>query len=652
MRPNIAHHPFVLRNFVSLNCLTLATLLAAVAILLLTGCGMGPRLIPSPAQGAALRGIVHGGQQPVAGSRIYLMAAGTSAYAGPSVSLLATATTDSIGSYVLSDAYGNFSISGDYTCTPGQQVYALAKGGDAGTGTNSGVGLIAVLGNCPLSGTFSGTVPFIEINEVSTVAAAFALAGYAYDSTHISSNGTPQALTGIANAFATASNLADLGTGTALALTPAGNGYPPNTTVNTLANILATCVNSADQSVEVPYSTNCYSLGQAASGGDPSIFHGHEDDVATVAIFIAQKPGANIAALYALSTPQGPFLPALSTQPNDFTLGIQFYGGGIRFPSYLALDASGNVWVANSTSISKFSPVGAALSPSTGFTGGGIDDAEALSIDLSGNVWVSDYSNNDVSELSNSGSPISTAFAFTGDGLNEPFVSAIDLSGNLWFPDFNTTDISLLHSDGTAAAGSGFTGGGVNSPDSIAIDLSGNLWVANHGANSISKFSGSGTAISSSAGYTGGGLDYPYAVAIDGSENVWVVNYSNARLSKFSSSGTAITSSAGYSGGGLSYSSSLSIDGAGNVWTANYLNNSASEFSNSGTPITNSYGYLGGGAVSSPGIIATDSAGNVWTTGNGSFISELVGAAVPVETPIVQALQDGCLGQLPCAVMP
>jgi hypothetical protein len=651
MRPNLAHHPFVLLNFVSLNCLTLATLLAAVAILLLTGCGMGPRLIPSPAQGAALQGIVHGGQQPVAGSRIYLMAAGTSAYAGPSVSLLATATTDSIGSYVLSDAHGNFSISGDYTCTPGQQVYALAKGGDSGTGTNSGVGLIAVLGNCPLSGTFSGTVPFIEINEVSTVAAAFALAGYAYDSTHISSNGTPQALTGIANAFATASNLADLGTGTALALTPAGNGYPPNTTVNTLANILATCVNSADQSVAVPYSTNCYSLGQAASGGDPSIFHGHEDDVATVAIFIAQNPGANVAALYALSTPQGPFLPALTTQPNDFTLGVKFSGGGINYPSCLALDASGNVWVSNTSSISKLSPLGAALSPSTGFTNGGISYAQGLAIDLSGNLWISNYFNNSVSELSNSGSILSTS-AFTGDGLSEPFVPAISPSGSAWFPDFNTTDISLLYSDGTAASGTGFTGGGVNSPDSIAIDPSGNLWIANHGANALSEFSGSGSAISTSAGYTGGGLSYPYSIAIDNSGDVWVVDYSPSRLSKFSSSGTAISPSGGYTGGGLSYASSLSIDGAGNIWTANYTSNSASEFSNAGTPITNAQGYLGGGAIALPSVIATDSAGNVWITGNQTFITELVGAAVPVETPLVQALQDSCLAQLPCPTPP
>jgi hypothetical protein len=62
-------------------------------------------------------------------------------------------------------------------------------------------------------------------------------------------------------------------------------------------------------------------------------------------------------------------------------------------------------------------------------------------------------------------------------------------------------------------------------------------------------------------------------------------------------------------------------------------------------------GFLGAGAFKNPYAIAIDSAGNVWTTGNGSFLSELVGAAVPV-APLVQALEDGCLGLLPCDVGP
>jgi hypothetical protein len=646
MRHYVAHHP--LR---SSQLLWLAASLITLAALSFTGCAVGPRLVPSPAQGVALRGGVHGGQQAVVGSHIYLMAAGRSGYNGASVSLLDsvdTGNSDAVGAYVLSDAGGNFSIDGDYTCTAGQQVYALAKGGDSGGGTNSVIGLMAVIGACPGTGNFAAATPFIEINEVSTVAAAFALAGYAYDSTHISSNGSPQAVTGIANAFATAANLADLGTGTALTLTPAGNGYPPNTTVNTLANILASCINTADQ-VAVPYSASCYSLGLAVSGGDLSVFDGHEFDVATAAIFIAQNPGANVASLYALSTPQLPFSPSLSSQPNDFTLGIYYYGGGLDYPYTVAPDASGNIWCANYYgTLSKFSALGVPISPPGGFTGGGLSgQTKGAAIDLNGNVWVTNYANASISEFTNAGTPISTASGFTGDGLVYPTVPAVDLAGDLWVPG---SAISFFNSSGVAASGSGVTGGGVNAPNSVAIDLSGNLWVANRAGNSLTELSSTGTPISSSTGYTGGGLNSPYSVAIDNSGHIWASNRPANSLSEFSNAGSPISPSGGYTGGGLNEAWSLAIDGAGNVWASNYNADSVSEFSNSGTAISNASGFLGAGAFGYPYAIAVDSAGNIWTTGYGTYISELVGAAAPVETPIVQALRDACIAHRPCLI--
>ena len=46
-----------------------------------------------------------------------------------------------------------------------------------------------------------------------------------------------------------AANLADLATGAALSTTPAGNGTVPQSTINTIANILATCVNSTGSTV-------------------------------------------------------------------------------------------------------------------------------------------------------------------------------------------------------------------------------------------------------------------------------------------------------------------------------------------------------------------------------------------------------------------
>src|SRR5579864_4090637 len=107
-------------------CLFLASLLPLV----LTGCAIGPAGAPTADTGLAIQGMVRGGQQAIVGAHVYLMAANTTGNAGPgiaasssnaSASLLVAATTghsDSVGAYVLTDANGNFSITGDYSCTP------------------------------------------------------------------------------------------------------------------------------------------------------------------------------------------------------------------------------------------------------------------------------------------------------------------------------------------------------------------------------------------------------------------------------------------------------------------------------------------------------------------------------------------------------
>jgi len=169
------------------------------------------------------------GNTPLSGAHVYLLAANTNGYGNASVSLLNSALTgasDGLGGYVTTAADGGFTISGMYQCTPNTQVYTYALGGNAGSGDNAASGLLAILGNCPQSGSFTINPPF-TMNEVTTVAAAYVMAGFANDATHVSSSGTPLAQTGIANAFANAVNLAENTTGAVLTTTQAGNGAVP-----------------------------------------------------------------------------------------------------------------------------------------------------------------------------------------------------------------------------------------------------------------------------------------------------------------------------------------------------------------------------------------------------------------------------------------
>jgi hypothetical protein len=262
------------------------------------------------------QGVVNGGQsRAVVGARIYVLQVNSSAYGNSSVSLLNSATghpADSIGYYVESGEYGGFSIAGDYTCTAGHQVYLYARGGNSGgDGPNAAIGLMALLGACPETGNFNTAAPFIFVNEVTTVAAAYAMAGIATDATHVVASALPE--TGIANA----AGLASITTGFANTSLPSQPEMKvPQTKIHTLANILSACVNSNS-----PTSTGCTTLftnarSNGASGTTP-------EDTATAAINIARNPQANVSVLYGLQPRlSAPFLPHLESAPPDFKLSL------------------------------------------------------------------------------------------------------------------------------------------------------------------------------------------------------------------------------------------------------------------------------------------------------------------------------------------
>ena len=206
-----------------------ASLLSIVAAGCATGSGTSGTSTAVPAVGG-VHGTLYGGQQPVVGAQVYLYAAGSGSNGAASRSMLAAP------GYVVTGPGGLFNITGLYTCQPGDQVYVLALGGDAGGGPNSAIALMAALGPC--SALNPNT--FITVNEVTTVAAVYALAPYMTGPTNV---GAANA-NALAAAFASSHNMVDTTTGLAPATTLVGNGIVPQAAVNSLANSLAACINS------------------------------------------------------------------------------------------------------------------------------------------------------------------------------------------------------------------------------------------------------------------------------------------------------------------------------------------------------------------------------------------------------------------------
>lgn len=626
------------------------TIVLATCVLLVSGCSGVPGTSPtqtagSSVPGAALNGMVHGGQQPIVGAHVYLYAANTTGYGNQAVSLLGNkggTVADGSGNYYFpTGPNGTFGITGDFSCpSAGSQVYLYAVGGDPGLGdgTNAAIGLMAGLGTC---GALS-SAPYVVINEISTIATAYSIAGFAVDSTHVSSSSSPLATaTDVPNAFSTITNLESLGRGVALPTTPNGNGVVPQATIDTLADILGACVNSAG-----PSSTPCTTLFASAKNGNSQPV-----ETATAAINIAHNPGANTATLYGLLPTDLPFQPTLLFQPNDFTIAITYTGGGLDgtglAPQGVAIDAGGNVWVPNFTasSLSEFNSNGV---PKTGspFSAAGLDNPTSVAIDLYGSAWVANYNGNDLSEFNAQGQKISGPPGFVGGGLNEPYGIAIDSVGNAWAANFGGNSLSEFESNASGglalSSSTGFGSDVLGEPAGIAADINGNVWTANYGeagspiAEAVpSSLPGQPPTVTL---FKGGGLNSPYGIAIDGAGHVWAANRGGAgSVSEFSSTGTAISGTGGFSGGGLDNPYGIAIDGAGNVWAANNGgdSDSISEIGSNGTAISGANGFVNVGMFSPYGI-AVDGSGNVWVASHDdvSPLTEFVGVATPVVTPI------------------
>jgi streptogramin lyase len=506
-----------------------------------------------------------------------------------------------------------------------------------------------VLGSCATAENDAATVTVV-MNEVTTIAASYAMSGFATDATDVSSSNTLLAKTGIANAFLNASNLADNTTGSALTTPIGGSGHVPRSAINSLANILAACNESGSLG-----STNCSTLFSTATS-DGTVSGTLPSDVATAAINIAHYPSANVTTLDGLMpTPSSPFPYGGSL--SNFTLAIEF---GTPNPiaantppvQGIAIDGSGNVWLSGyynsylaNTLVTELSSTGAFLSPSGGYGGAGLAYPEGIAIDTLGNVWIGDSGNNQIVEMVPTGSTV-TASACSGGGLNSPFGVAIDSSGYIWAANNGTDSVSEFDSSCNVKTPSAT---GDSDPS-----LTGAIGIAAENSNGVVQVtasthlntvtpSGGVTPISITSG-TGGGL---FADAVDNSSNVWIVNANDNSVTKILG-----TSTSNFTGGGLSYPHGVAIDGAGNAWIASeggafplYGSGVVTEFSNTGSLLSGSSGFVGTYAFAGPTQIAVDGSGDVWVVGQ--TIQEMIGAAAPVVTPLAFGAAAGTLGTRP-----
>lgn len=617
---------------------------------LVSGCGIDA-IDHTPIGTQTLHGLVHGGQQPVSGATIQLYTVGNATGSAGNGSMATPMLTRAVSS----QGDGTFDLTGAYTCgqsykgdsigSPSDQVYIVASDGDPGltpAANNPALVLVAALGDCANLSTLS----YVEINEITTAAAAWALAPFAASYTHIGASTSN--VSGIENAFLDAALLADVTTGQPATL--ASNLTVESAKLITLANALGSCVNSKGDSV------GCSPLFMAATPTGSLVA---PTDTFAAALNIVKNPGENVVAVFMAAGSKPPFAGALPTWPNDWTMSLTVTGGGLADPTGLAIDADNNVWVAGySGPLSAFNAQGTPLS-ATGYGAGVLDLSLGIAIDTNGDIWVTNnqtsYSTSgSVSKFLGVNAPAGSVGTVVESGGNSGFVNGIyfpyavsaDTNGNVFIANNQNGTVTALNSTGSIYTNadnvSGYQlGGDLDAfPNDVAVDLNDGFWIPD-GNRSVIHVTADGVSKKTSCCYS------PWGVATDSFGNVWIANFLNNSFSEVSATGSLPIPIYQSTVGGVNSPQYVAVDAAQNVWISNSGNGSISEIAGNGgqlpagTAISPTIGaYTTGGygldaGMNRPNYIAPDRSGNIWVASEGTdSVTMFFGLSTPTVTPV------------------
>lgn len=475
-----------------------------------------------------------------------------------------------------SDQDGAFSISIE-DIEAGGTMYVTAELGN-------GVSLIAVIGE--------EFPDFVTVNELTTVAAAFAFAQF-LDGTEIGGDALALSI-----AAGMSANLAAVGTGESsdvLLSSPNGDESNSLRSTRSLANLVAACV-------DLP-TTHCptlFNLTTPPGGSTPT-------NTAQALVNLARNPSVNVTAIFDQARVVERYQPALEMQPDAWTLAVKVNDTGSGNAPFggtanTVFDDNGYAWINNNTvqgtSVSTMNVIvlkpdgspadggdGIATSPVTG--GGVLGAGFGISRSVQdGTIWVGNFGwgrdnpgpegNGDgsVSHFAADGTPISPKTGYDG-GTDRVQGIVADHQGNIWTANFGNDKLVV------------FRDGDPNQPVAadvpchpfgIAVGADGTAWLSTIGGGlpnehedpcdrnaTVSHWRLDGDTLTmlseTEVGDENKGLD----IDVDGF--VWVASGGDDTVYRLDQSGTVVGA---FQGGGIDGPWSTRIDDAGNVWVANF----------------------------------------------------------------------------------
>jgi sugar lactone lactonase YvrE len=490
--------------------------------------------------------------------------------------LLVQTTTDGSGNFT-----AKVPLSTTNTASNPALYYAVAT-------KSPNIQLIASLGSGPLSA--------VKINDLTTVATAYAFAQFLQSDLSIAGAAIPLSI-----AAGMAENLVAAESGsTSIVIQTSPNAYETNTwsALGTLANKLGACTQGLSNAC-----TTLFAATPASNAALPS-------NTLQAAFNIARNPANNVSGIFnlvnaanayspALTVDQGPSSSVAREKLDAWTMAVKVNNSGnsncpFGGPANVAFDTNGYAWINNnviqgtpnsSNCLMVLQPngkpaTGLANMPLSPITGGGIlGSGFGVAIDTLGNIWSGNFGwgNNipnvgSVTKLSSRGAPISPSTGYTNNLLQVQGI-AVDQSNNIWMASYGNNQV-VVYRNGDPGSVATYSNG-VSQPFGMAIAPDGTAWVTYRGTGKVAKLQMINGVISNVftvnlPGYNNTvalSNSRPKGIAVDSLGNAWVVDGEASAVYVINPSGAIIST---YTGQAINGPWGVSIDAKGNPWIANF----------------------------------------------------------------------------------